>query len=150
LRYAVIVCPKCNKAKGIDTIKKTTTCPCGREIVFARTKFYFETDSPLELAGAVAEANAQLGDGNVPKIAKKPRKRDAYSSISERVRPIRDPVERMRVIASELTEAKGEFGHEDIKRVLTLTGRDTPEDIIAKLQKANLIYEVSEGRFRSV
>lgn len=150
MKYAVIVCPKCGKAKGVEAERKTTTCPCGREIVLSRTKFLFECDSPSENARAVAEANEQLAGGSKPRHRRRPSPKDPYAGVAERARAIKDPLERMRVIAQELTAMHGEFGYDDVKRVAALVGKESPEDIIARLQEHSLIYETSEGAYRSV
>ncbi|MGD9962818.1 MAG: DUF1922 domain-containing protein [Thermoplasmata archaeon] len=150
MRYAVIICPKCGKAKGVEAEKKTTTCPCGREIKLARAKFLFESNSPSELAQAVAEANEQLAGGGKPRVRMKSSPKDPYAGVAERARAIRDPLERMRVIAQELTAMHGAFGYDDVKRVTALVGRETPEDLIARLQEHSLIYETSEGTYKSV
>lgn len=150
LKYGVMVCPKCGMARGIETNKKTTTCQCGREIVMSRMKIMFLTDSPLELADSVAKANASLRGGEQVLTDKKSRKKDPYSKIAERAKPIKDPIERMHVIARELTELKPGFSLEDVRKVATLLGKDSPEDIIARLQEHNLIYETEEGTFKSV
>lgn len=151
MRYAVIICPKCGKAKGVEAERKTSTCPCGRQITLSRTKFLYESDSPSELAKAVAEANEQLCAGETPKARRRrASSKDPYAGVAERARAIRDPLERMRVIACELTSMHGAFGYDDIKRVAMLVGRESPEDMIARLQEHSLIYETSEGTYRSV
>jgi hypothetical protein len=150
LKYGVMVCPKCGMAKGIETSKKTTTCQCGREIVMSRVKVMFLTDHPLELADSVAKANASLRGGEQVLTEKKSRKKDPYSRIAERANPIKDPIERMHVIARELTELKPGFSLEDVRKVAILLGKDSPEDIIARLQEHNLIYETEEGTFKAV
>jgi len=150
MKYAVVICPKCGKAKGVEAERKTASCPCGREMVLSRTKFLFETNSPSELARAVAEANEQLGEGTKPRVRRKSASKDPYAGVAERARAVKDPLERMRVIASELTAMNGEFGYDDMKRVAALVGRESPEDMIARLQEHSLIYETSEGTYRSV
>lgn len=150
MKYAVIICPKCGKAKGVEAERKTATCPCGRKVVLSHAKFLFESNSPSELARAVAEANEQLADGSKPKARKKTAPKDPYAGVAERARAVKDPLERMRVIAQELTMMHGEFGYDDVKRVAAFVGRESPEDIIARLQEHSLIYETSEGTYRSV
>ncbi len=150
LKYGVMVCPKCGMAKGIETSKKTTTCQCGREIVMARLKLMFLTDSPLELADSVAKANASLRGGEQVLTEKRSRRKDPYFRIAERAKPIKDPIERMLVIARDLTELKSAFSLEDVRKVTAMLGKDSPEDIIARLQEHNLIYETGEGSFKSV
>ncbi len=150
MKYAVIICPKCGKAKGVEAERKTTSCPCGREIVLSRAKFLYESNSPSELARAVAEANEQLGEGVKPKARRKRAPKDPYAGVAERARAVKDPLERMRVVAQELTSMHGSFGYDDVKRVAALVGRESPEDMIARLQEHGLIYETSEGTYRTV
>ncbi|OGS56292.1 MAG: hypothetical protein A3K60_07530 [Euryarchaeota archaeon RBG_19FT_COMBO_56_21] len=150
MKYGVIVCPRCGMAKGVETNKKTTTCQCGREIKLRRMKLRFQTDSPMELAGSVARANAAIRGGEQLPSEKRPRKREPYSVIAERSQHSKDPVDRMQLIAQALTDLKGEFTEEDLGKVLHAVGKGSPKDMIAKLQQLNLIYETGEGKFRSV
>jgi secreted Zn-dependent insulinase-like peptidase len=150
MKYAVIICPKCGKARGVETARKTTTCQCSRVIKVPHTKSIFETDSPSELARAVAEANEQLAEGSRPRARRKRSPKDPYAGVAERARAIRDPLERMRVVAQELTVMNGEFGYDDVRRVASMVGKESPEDIIARLQEHGLIYETSEGTYRAV
>jgi hypothetical protein len=146
----VVVCPKCGKAKGVESRKKTTTCQCGREIQLKRLKLQFLTDSPLVLADTVAKVNAALKGGEKMPSERRPRKKSTSAGISEQARAVRDPLERIRLVASELTALKGEFTIADLQKVSSTLGKDSPEKIIARLQEHNLIYEVEEGRYRSV
>jgi hypothetical protein len=149
-KYGVIVCPKCGLAKGVEANKKTTSCQCGREIVLARTKLMFLSDSPLELAESVAKANAALRGGKDLPRERRSKSKDPYASIAERAKVIKDPIERMRVIARGLSELKTEFTIEDVTKVTSVLGKDAPEDIIARLQEHNLIYETGAGTYRSI
>lgn len=150
MKYGVIVCPKCGKARGVETKKKTTSCQCGREIVLSKTRFEFTTDSPLELADAVAQANEQLAGGEKIKLEKRRGKKNPYSKLAESAKAIKDPMERMRIIAQHLTELKGDFLLEDVRQITSLMGKDSPEDVIARLKEHNLIYETADGKFRYV
>lgn len=150
LKYGVLVCPRCGMAKGVETSKKTTTCQCGREIVMSRVKLMFLTDSPMELADSVAKANASLRGGEQVLTEKRPRRKDPYFKIAERAKPIKEPIERMRVIARDLTELKSKFSIDDVRKVVAVLGKDSAEDILARLQEHNLIYEVGEATYRSV
>jgi hypothetical protein len=150
MKYGVIVCLRCGMAKGVETNRKTTTCHCGREIKVSSVKLMFQTDSPMELADSVAMTNASLRGEEHLVVEKKGKKKDPYFVISERAKPIKDPLERMRVVASELTALKVEFTFEDMKKVAAIVGKDSPEDMIARLKEHNLIYETGDGKFRSV
>ncbi len=150
MKYGLLVCPKCGMAKGVEASKKTTTCQCGREIDLRRVKLKYVTDSPLELAESVAKANAALRGGQQLPPERKPRKKDPFFVIAERAQSIKDPVERMKVIAKGLTDLKGAFGVDDVRRVVSILGKGSAEDVIKVLQEHNLVYETADGRFRAV
>jgi hypothetical protein len=150
MKYGVIVCPKCGMAKGVESAKKTTTCQCGREIDMSRVKIMFLTDSPRVLAESVAQVNASLRGGGGMPSGKRSRRRDPYTAISERAKMVKDPLERMHVIAKELTELRSGFTIEDLRRVTVLLGKDSPEDMLARLREHNMVYEVGDGTFRAV
>ncbi len=150
LKYGVIVCPKCGMARGVETVKKTTTCQCGREIDLEQMKIKNQTDSPIELAQLVAKANAVIRGGQEPGPEKRSRKKDPMNMIAERAKPIKDPLERMRVVAQGLTELKSQFTVGDLREVASLLGRDSAEDILARLKEHNLVYEIDVGVYRSV
>jgi hypothetical protein len=150
MKYGLIICPKCGMARGVEAEKKTTTCQCGREIELKRMKLKFLTDSPLELADSVAQANAALRGGGQLPPEKKPNRKDPFFVIAERAKPVKDPIERMRIIAKGLTDLRGDFGIEDVRKVVSVLGKDSAEDIIARLKEHNLIYESGAGAYRSI
>ncbi len=148
MKYGVIVCPKCGRARGVESSRKTTTCQCGRQIKLARMKLRFVTDSPHELAQMVAEVNASLkGAGPMPRARKK-RKRVVEDAISERISSIKDPLERMRAVVAELVASKKELGHEDMEKAATVLGKKDPDALAARLLELGIIYEVGPGKFR--
>jgi hypothetical protein len=150
MKYGLLICPRCGKAKGVEAGKKTTSCQCGREIDLRRVKLKYLTDSPLELADSVAKANAALGGGQELPPEKRPRRKDPFFVIAERAKAVKDPVERMRVIAKGLTDLKSAFGVEDMRRVVSMLGRDSAEDVIKVLREHNLVYETADGKFKAV
>lgn len=148
MKYGVIICPKCGKAKGVETRKKTTTCHCGREIRLKRGMFKFMTESPIELADTVARVNAAIhGAEPMPKEKKRKRK-DPYSDMVERSASVKNPLERLRVIAIELTRSKSEFELDDLKRVLSIMGRDDPERMLSRLLEDGIVFESSPGKYK--
>jgi len=149
-KYGVIVCSKCGMAKGVETAKKTTGCQCGNEMVLSHVKIKNQTDSPLELADLVASANAALRGGEPTPPERRSRKKDPYLSIAERAKPIKDSLERMRSIAQGLTELQSRFTIDDIRRIASLLGKDSAEDVLARLKEHNLVYESEPGVYRSV
>ncbi len=81
---------------------------------------------------------------------KKPKRKDPYFNIAERAKPIKDPLERMKVVAKGLSDLKPEFGLEDLRKVASLIAKDSPEDMLARLKEHNLVYETSPGLYRAV
>jgi hypothetical protein len=149
-KYGVVICPKCGNAKGVESAKKTTACQCGREIRLDRVKLMFMTDSPLELSDSVAAANAAIrGGGRLPS-ERRSRKRDPFAAIAERAKAVKDPLERAHIVARGLTELTSEFGLEDLKRVSSMLGKASAEDLLVMLKEHNLVYETAEGNYRAV
>ncbi len=149
-KYGVVVCPRCGMAKGVETAKKTTTCQCGNDIDLSRVKIKYQTDSPMELVELVGKANAALRGGEPAPSERKARKKDPYTAIAERAKPIKDSLERMRALAHGLTELQSRFTVDDLRRVTHLLGKDSAEDVLARLKEHNLVYEIEPGVYRAV
>lgn len=61
MRYGVIVCPKCKKAKGVYLSSKTTKCTrCNKAIVLNKIKIHFKTDSEIKMRQAIGLINAEM------------------------------------------------------------------------------------------
>jgi uncharacterized Zn finger protein (UPF0148 family) len=147
MKYGVIICPKCGKARGVETARKTVTCQCGRQIKLQRLKPRFLTDSPLELAETVQKVNASLkGAGPMPKERRKARS-SAVVVDKEKLKNAKDPLEKARVVLEGLSKKKPEFGADDLTKMSAQIG-GKPEDIVERLLEGGVIYEVAPGRFR--
>ena len=133
-------------AKGVETRRKTTTCPCGREIKVHKRNVKYLTDSPIELAQTVADVNAALrGGGTRPPVRKAPRQ--ARSPILDKAMSGKTPADKLRIVAEELLKKSGDFGEEDLKPVAA-SMRKTPEAIAKMMLDAGMIFESSPGRYR--
>ena len=98
----------------------------------------------------VAQANEQLANGKKVR-RKQPRSpKDPFARIARSAALAKDPVERAEIVARELTRELGEFGAEDVRRVLKVLGKGSAEDMVDKLLGASMIYEAGEGLYRSV
>jgi len=150
LKYGVIICPKCGMARGVESRRKTTTCQCGRKIKLGRIKYQFTTDSPIELARAVAEANAKIRSGGAATSSRRRVRQDSYSKIVERARPVKGSLERLHEVAKALTELRSEFDVEDLRKIASKLGNAPPEKMLARLVEHNLVYEVRDGKYRAV
>ncbi len=149
MKYAVIICPGCGMAKGVETARKTTTCQCGRKVHVGRVKHHYMTDSHRELADAVALANEALRGG-----AKLPRRRrtskDPYYAIGERAKSLTDPTQRIAQVAAGLAQLGAEFSILELRRVAGVVGRESAEEMLKRMKQTNLVYEVGEDRYRAV
>ena len=151
MKFGVIVCPACGRAKGVETCRKTTTCQCGREMKLSRIKIHYETDSHRELAGAVAQANSLLASGEVwPQKPKRKGRKGTYAEVARQAMLVKDPVERLTAIAQQLASLKGEFGPEDVGKVAAHMDNISADEMVARLQELGLVYLTADGRFRVV
>ena len=98
----------------------------------------------------VAQANEQLASGKKVRRKRPQSPKDPLARIARTASLAKDPVERADIVARGLTRELGEFGVEDVRRVLKVLGKGSAEDTVEKLLGASMVYEVSEGRYRSV
>ena len=68
MKFGIIVCPRCKKAKGVNISNKTTKCLfCGRVLKLDKTRILYKTESRLKLQNALGMINADL-KGNPKKL----------------------------------------------------------------------------------
>jgi hypothetical protein len=61
MRFGVIVCPRCKRAKGVDLSSKTTKCiRCGKSLQLSKLKILYETESQEKLRQAIGVMNAKI------------------------------------------------------------------------------------------
>ena len=61
MRFGIVVCPRCKKAKGVDINKKTTYCVyCNKKLDISKLKIIYETDSQSKLTDAIGIVNADM------------------------------------------------------------------------------------------
>jgi len=71
MKYGVIVCPKCKKAKGVLLAHKTTKCiRCGKTLTLEKIRILYKTDSEAKLRNSLGLVNAEL-DGQSDKFRSK-------------------------------------------------------------------------------
>ena len=150
MKYGLIICPSCGKARGVETNRKTTSCPCGRSVKLRRSMIKYETDSPRELAEMVGQANEQLLAGKKFRRRRVKEPEDPCVRVAKASMALKDPVQRGEAIARGLTEELGAFGIEELRAVLSVVGSNDPEALVRRLMEANLIYEVDAGRYKAV
>ncbi len=152
--FGVVVCPRCERAKGVELPKKTTTCPCGFEIRVLPNRIRFEAASARELAIAVGRINAELRGGTreVEALAARPRKRskDAYARVVAAASRAGDRRQRTRAAAAGLAQEFVLFSLEDWRRVLGALGIPNADETLEELARGNVVYEPRPGYYRTV
>jgi len=70
MKYGIVVCSKCRRAKGFLLSSKTTRCiVCGKVLKINKLKIMFKTDSIVEMQNAIGIINAD-SNGNSEKFLK--------------------------------------------------------------------------------
>jgi len=65
MKFGIIVCPKCKKAKGVILSYKTTKCNrCGKVLNLGKIKILYKTNSEQKLRHSLGLINAEL-DGQL-------------------------------------------------------------------------------------
>ena len=147
--FGVIICPRCNRARGVDLSVKTSKCPgCGLHSEVDRMRTYFQTDNEQELAELVRRTNSRMqhsiedyGDDVVlaRQATEEQRKRTKNQSLD---------FDGMVMIARSLSSEQG-FGLDDLKGVLIKEGYDLdPAKIASVMLNEVIVYEPKPGRFR--
>jgi hypothetical protein len=147
--YGVVVCPKCNRARGVDLSVKTSKCPgCGSHSDVDRMRIYFQTDNEQELAEAVRRVGTRMqhsiedyGEDVVMarQATEEQRKRSKNQSLD---------FEGMSFIARSLSSENG-FGLDELRDALVKEGYDLDAAKIASVMlNEGIVYEPRPGRFR--
>ena len=68
MRFGIVVCPKCKKAKGVNLSCKTTRCiRCGKLLMLEKLRILYKTDSEQKLRQTLGLINAEM-DGRLEKF----------------------------------------------------------------------------------
>ncbi|MBC7108098.1 MAG: DUF1922 domain-containing protein [Methanomassiliicoccales archaeon] len=151
--FGVVICPNCNRPRGVNLSAKKAMCPaCGKHIDLKRAKIYFETDSEAELAEAVRKLSEQTSGGledSTDFISRKKKKSDE-SHLNSIYKPskARDDEDQARILVKELSARTGEFSLEDLCRVIG--DEEEAMTLLEKLLSAGIIFEPRPGRYRPV
>jgi hypothetical protein len=145
------VCPACGRAKGVEAERKTATCQCGRKITLSRVNIQLQTDSQRELVDAVAQANSLLASGERwPDRPRRKGRKGTYAEVARQVESVRDPVGRLTKMAEQLGTLKGDFGVDDIRKVLAHMDGGSADETLARMQELGLVYMTADGLYRLV
>jgi hypothetical protein len=147
--FGVIICPRCNRARGVDLSVKTSKCPgCGLHSEVDRMRVYFQTDNELELAEAVRRTSSRqqhsiedYGDDVIlaRQASEEQRKRSKNQSLD---------FDGMVLLAHSL-ECEAGFSLDDLRDVLAKESYDLdPAKIAAVMLNEGIVYEPKPGRYR--
>ena len=147
--FGVVICPRCNRARGVDLSAKISKCPgCGLHSEVERLHTYFQTDNELELAEAVRRTSSRMQHsiedyGDDVLLA-----RQATEEQRKRARNQSLDFEGMVLIARSLSSETG-FSLDQLKDALTEQGYDLdPAKIASVMLNEGIVYEPRPGRFR--
>lgn len=150
--FGVIVCPKCNRARGIDLSAAEATChSCGKGMKVSRAKIYFKTDFQSELVEAVRKMNEQLAVGiESPTPMKRKRKKpDFHERLLVEAKKVKGSEDRLRFIVERLTNDLSDFGADDLARVVKDFDETDVDELLDMMLNCGIIYEPTPGRYRS-
>jgi hypothetical protein len=139
----VIVCPRCSLVQGADLSMVRVTCPrCGGKIEIGRSKVYFSTDSPMELADGVR----RVGERMIYRIDE-PSPRPPHEPPRH---PSPNDEQALRKMVHELTGGTGEATREELRRGLGGVDDTMLDAVVERLLLTGIIFEASPGRYRLV
>jgi len=70
VRFGIVVCPKCKKAKAVELSCKTTKCiRCGKVLILDKLNIFYKTDSEQKLRHSLGLLNAEM-DGKLEEFTK--------------------------------------------------------------------------------
>jgi hypothetical protein len=149
--FGVIICPRCNRARGVDLSVKTSKCPgCGLHSEVDRMRVYYQTDNELELAEAVRRVGTRMqhsiedyGDDVVlARQATEEQRRKAKNQSLD--------FDGMALLANTLSSDSG-FSLDDLKEALLKEGYDLdPAKIASVMLNEGIVYEPKPGLFRAL
>jgi hypothetical protein len=149
--FGVVICSRCNRARGVDLSVKTSKCPgCGLHSEVDRMRVYFQTDNELELAEAVRRVGTRMqhsiedyGDDVVlaRQATEEQRKKAKNQSLD---------FDGMALLARSLSSDVG-FGLDELKDALLKEGYDLdPAKIASVMLNEGIVYEPKPGLFRAL
>jgi RNA recognition motif-containing protein len=165
MKFKVVQCQRCKKARGVRLDAKTGSCPrCGVQINLTKAKILCEADSEKELARAVMKYNTEIEGGekeytsdlnlahqkeNHNKVEYK--SSDIYDIVIKNLIDIRGKDKKIEVAAIILCRQLNEFTEDDLNEVLKRVGIVKDEgcsQYIDRLMENNVIYQPKSGIYR--
>ncbi len=169
MKFKVVQCPRCKKARGSRLEAKTASCTrCGASINLTKAKILFEVESERELAQVVMRYNTEIEGGKnqyeqdimlyQEDEGKDERahggiqvKSDIYNEVAKRLLDVRGRDRKIETAAILLCRQLNEFSEEDLNAVLKRAGVVKDEGCghyITRLLENNVIYQPKNGLYR--
>lgn len=150
--FGVIVCPKCHKVKGVDLSVERSKCTrCGFSIDVGKAKVYYKTERRGELSEAVRQKEKEIvtrfEDGELVRTFDVDVKEELKKE--EKASPPVNTEEGLRQVVKDISDEKGEFSINQLKKELGL-GEEELEDMVEKMLRSGLIYEPRTGKYRVI
>jgi len=135
--YGVVICPRCNQARGVDLGSRTASCPrCGNRIDLRKAYVYARVDDQRLLPEAVR------------RVSESNRGLEAFESgPAPRPRPVSGP----ETVGSTVRalSADGPFSVDELARTMDVdVGR--AKAIVEAMMAEGELMEPSAGRYRTV
>ncbi|MBO4797509.1 MAG: hypothetical protein J5494_01875, partial [Candidatus Methanomethylophilaceae archaeon] len=143
--YGLAKCGACGRPRIIDLSKTTSRCPyCGDASDNSRLAVYFTSAVQSEVREALAQSQ-----GFVPPDSGEKRRRielsDPESTLIYRYERCSDPEVKMSILAEGLSELKGTFTMDDVRRI----AGDKAEKMVSAMLDRCLIYESRPGYYKA-
>ena len=165
MKFKVVQCPLCKKARGVRLDAKTASCPrCGGRINLTKAKILCEAGSEKELAKAVMKFNTEIEGGereyaqdlNLAGQKEDHHKgeyktSDIYDEVVKNLMNIRGRDKKVEAAAINLCRQLSEFTEDDLNEVLKRIGIVKDEgcsQYIDRLIDNNVIYQPKSGIYR--
>ena len=165
MKFKVVQCPRCKKARGVRLNAKTTSCPrCGAQINLTKAKILCEVGSEKELAKAVMKFNTEIegGEREYAKDLNLARQKenhykveykssDIYDMVIKSLIDIRGKDKKIEAAAINLCRLLTEFTEDDLNEVLKRIGivKDKGcSQYLHRLMENNVIYQPKSGIYR--
>jgi hypothetical protein len=144
--FGVVVCPKCNRARGVKLGSARAKCThCGHSIDLAKARIFYKTESQAQLAEGVKRMMERIATQGLDADAEIARKRKP-SSIEKKAgrKAGADPL----AIAAELSSLHGTF---DLNNFREAFGSPSDEEALFQIERLlneGELLEPRPGRYR--
>ncbi len=143
--FGVVVCPKCNRARGVRLGSARAKCTyCGHSIDLSKARIFYKAESEAQLAEGVKRMMERIATQGLDADAEIARKRRTQADSKPRKKGANDPL----AVAAQLTALYGTFDLEALRQGMELADEDETASLIEKLLREGELVEPRPGRYR--